>query len=417
MRCPACGVPSDQHGARFCTHCGGRLEPQPRPSAEISVTQTISGSSEGQISGVSVGEIAGNVTMNIVQVHVSPEIIEEIRAVPTELQPASGADPGANPPRRDALKQNIQHILEAAARGNPRALRIRIGEEEVSRVDMLLKQAVLLETEASQMFLDTVADHRDAIERAKASSDGPTFQLDLADFLSGFDGDAHDRKLKEALALLEEANRLDPTNTEVLVHMAGVLNQIHPEDSSQPRRLLYRVQQLLQNPKNETEKFRLAQATFLLATSGPQMHEEALLQAREMFKQLGRISWVNQCDLQLRSLRRSGSVPQEPSVWTAPLQLDPCVGSWQVSISDGRVVNMTLARGGAFQASMMVMPGIGYQALGTWQSGPTGSFVEFQGVLNGVYPFAVRIVIQSRAPNLFTGFGSDGLFYQFQRTG
>jgi hypothetical protein len=366
---------------------------------------------------VSVGEIAGNVTMNIVQVHVSPEIVGEICAVPTELQPASGADPGANPPRRDALKQNIQHILEAAARGNPRALRIRIGDEEISRVDMLLKQAVLLETEASQMFLDTVADHGDAIERAKTSSDGPTFQLDLADLLSGFDGDAHDRKLKEALSLLEEANRLDPTNTEVLVHMAGVLNQIHPEDDTQSRRLLYRVQQLLQNPRNEAEKFRLAQATFLLATGGPQTHEESLLQAREMFKQLGRISWVNQCDLQLRSLRRSGSMPQVPTAWAAPPQMDPAVGSWQVSISDGRVVNMTLAPGGAFHASMMVMPGIGYQAHGTWQSGPAGSFVDFQGILNGVQPFAVRIVIQSRGPNLFTGFGSDGLLYQFQRTG
>jgi hypothetical protein len=361
--------------------------------------------------------------MNIVQVHVSPEIADEIRAVPTELQPASSVDPGANPPDRDALKNNIQRILEAAARGNPRALRIRVGVDEVSRVDMLLKQAVLLETEASQMFLDTVANNREAVERAKASSAGSTFELDLADVLSGFDGDAHDRKLREALSLLEEANRLDPANTEVLVHMAGVLSQLNPEDDSQPRRLLYRVQQLLQNPKNEAEKFRLAQATYLLATSGPHKHEEALQQARAMFEQLGRISWVNQCDQQLQNLRgplasARGSVPLGPLAgargYASP---DPAVGNWQVSISDGRVVSMTLAPGGAFHASMMVMPGFGYQAMGNWQSGPGGSFLDFQGILNGVQPFAVRIVIQSRGPNMFTGVGSDGLFYQFQRMG
>ena len=376
--------------------------------------QSIAASSEG--TGVSVGEIAGNVTMNIVQFHLPDDIADAIRAVPTELQPSSGIASGAKPAHRDAVKTNIQRILEAAARGNPRALRIRVGDDEVSRVDMLLKQVVLLETEASQMFLDSLERNRDAVERAKARSPGPTFELDLADVLGGFDGAEHDRKLREALSLLEEANGLDPANTEVLVHLAGVLSQINPDDDSQPRRLLLRVQNLLENPKNDAEKFRLAQATYLLATSGPHTHEESLIQARTMFQQLGRTSWVNQCDLQLKNLQRHSTTQFSAAPSGSPSAPDP-VGNWQVSISDGRVVNMLLAHGGMLQASMMVVPGFGYQAIGNWQMGDGGAHLDLQGVINGVQPFAVRIVIQNRQQGMFTGFGSDGLFYQFHRVG
>ena len=376
--------------------------------------QSISASSEG--TGVSVGEIAGNVTMNIVQFQLPDDIADAIRAVPTELQPSSNISAGAKPAHRDAVKTTIQRILEAAERGNPQALRIRVGEDEVSRVDMLLKQAVLLETEAGQMFLDSLERNRDAIERAKARSSSPTFELDLADVLGGFDGAGYERKLRDALSLLEEANRLDPANTEVLVHLAGVLSQLNPDDESQPRRLLLRVQHLLENPKNDAEKFRLAQATYLLATGGPHKHEESLIQARTMFQQLGRTSWVNQCDLQLNNMRGHGAtqVAAAPA-WSPPTQ--DLAGNWQVSISDGRVVNMLLAPGGMLQASMMVMPGFVYQAIGNWQQGPGGSFLALQGVINGVQPFAVRVVIQNRQPGMFTGFGSDGLFYQFHRIG
>jgi hypothetical protein len=281
-----------------------------------------------------------------------------------------------------------------------------MGNFRVSRADLLIKEAVLLKTEAEQMMLDMVTRNKDAVDRAKAASPGATFQIDLAELMSGFDSDAHQAKLREALGRLEEAVALEPANTEALLHLAQIRDQLDSE-STESRKILYRVQQLLNNPRDDVERFRLAQATYLLGITGETVHPDMIAGARAMFERLGRMEWVRFCDERLRGA---------PAACAGAVgHMDPFpAGDWQVRSSDGRMMQVKMFLDGTFQSQLLNF-GMSLQAQGRWGFNPQSGLLAFQGLINGSQPFAVQIGITGQQSNGFRGFGGDGIQYVFER--
>jgi hypothetical protein len=215
------------------------------------------------------------------------------------------------------------------------------------------------------------------------------------------------------MALLREANDLDPTNAEVLLHMAEIAGQVS-DDPAEERKLLGRVQALVSSPKNETEQFQLAKATYLYGISGDTPHQEMVETARAIFERLGRVSWVRQCDL---ILHRGSAAPAaaafpSPASFPQPSVFQPS-GDWQIQVSDGKFLLSTMHPNGFFQT---VQPGLfGLQAQGQWGFDPNTRSLVFQGMVNGFQPFALQIFVQVQYGNGFSGIGSDGLQYTFQR--
>ena len=163
---------------------------------------------------------------------------------------------------------------------------IKAAEISISRVDLLLKRAIVLSEEASR-FLNIV------------SSDS---KINL-----------YRSKYREALYILRQANRLDPHNTEVLLHIAKIQAKLNPKYPNLVQKILIRVQNLLEVPKNDMEKFQLAQATFLLATCAEKISNELVLDARTIFEELGRVDWIRKCNDLLLS---DGDKPDHENLWT-----------------------------------------------------------------------------------------------------
>ena len=399
MVCTQCGTRCDS-AARFCGHCGTRLTER---FAEINVNQNIAAGTEG-VTGVQLGEVKGDVTMNVFQVSLPPELIAELKAVPTEMQPPNSGD-RVTPSRREAVKQSLGQILDAAKR-SPEVRAVQMGDVRISRVDLLIKKAVLLKTEAEQMMLDMVTKNKDVVDRAKASSQGREYKLDLADLMRGFDSDTYEAKLKEARQLLEEAVKIDAANTDALLQLVQVRDSLG-DDQEESRRLLYRVHQLLANPKDDVERFRLAQSTYLSAVMGEFVHPDMLASARAMFDRIGRVDWVRQCDF-ISEGNRAAASPAPAQAQTFP------AGEWQVQSSNGQMSLVTIMADGTFftQGSSY---GIAYQAHGQWGLDPRAGLLAFQGLINGMQPFALQIGIQTQHGSGFAGFGNDGMQYFFQR--
>jgi len=229
--------------------------------------------------------------------------------------------------------------------------------------------------------------------------------------------------------LLEEANQLDPTNTEVLLHMAELLIELTPDDPTDEQRLLYRVKQLLREPKDQAEQFRLAQATFLYATTSDPIRFNELSEARELFAKLGKATWVKHCDELLRSTHEGGSVssPSQPDnpPWLQPSSPPPTqqapvlqqvfqpVGRWMVQVGDavGSTMTLNLAPNGGFEAEQQAGLGISIKGAGQWVFVPQQRMLQLQGLIGGFQPFMLGITIQAQQNNGYYGVGSDGYGY------
>jgi tetratricopeptide (TPR) repeat protein len=163
---------------------------------------------------------------------------------------------------------------------------IRVAGFHISRVELLVKRAIVLMEQAS-LYLNIVA--RDSNINWYKS------------------------KYKQALYILRQANTVDPYNTEVLLYMAKAQTKLIPNNSHAIRKILYRILNLLQAPKSDTEKYQLGEATFLLAVCGERISNEPLLDARTIFRDLGRNDWVRKCDDLLRSLDDKSD---DANLWT-----------------------------------------------------------------------------------------------------
>lgn len=163
---------------------------------------------------------------------------------------------------------------------------IQAAEIHISRVDLLVKKAIVLMEQAS-LYLNVVA--------------------------RGSSTNSHRSKYKEAFYILRQASNLDPYNTEVLLYMAKVESKLMPNNSHAIRKILYRVQNLLQVPKNDTEKLQLGETTFLLAVYSEPISNESLMDARAIFEELGRKDWIRRCDDLMRAYDYNSD---DANIWT-----------------------------------------------------------------------------------------------------
>ena len=112
---------------------------------------------------------------------------------------------------------------------------IKTNELNISRIDFFLKRAVIL------------------VEQVKDIG----IKIQITTTLTCIK-----QNIKKSYALLNEANRIDPYNIEVLLHLARVQSKLNPNNPLKMQKILYRIQSLLDTPRNDTDKFHLVSNKF-----------------------------------------------------------------------------------------------------------------------------------------------------------
>lgn len=418
MNCPSCNSEIKNAEAKFCSSCGTKLpeltKPE-KPRTDIAINQDVSTAQAGSdVTGLRVEQVQGEVHIQSNQVVLQASEgtnLKLLESISTEIktQTAAGVAGSKLPERLDEANDKLDSLLKLLRDRESVGQRLEgvtAAGTRISRVDLLLKKAALLKINAEQMMLDHV-------ERNKGRFDTTPGQVDMEAIFEDFDSAAYDSTLNEAKDLLDEARSLEPSNTEVLLHLAELLIQVTVDDPSDERRVLYEVQSLLRNPKDDVERFRLAQATFLLATSHEPMDTNSLRDAREMFASLGRNDWTRHCDDLLAS-EGSGQVTSAGHGMTAPPQQFTPHGAWNVQIMDAfsSTMQMTLNPDGQFAATQYVPAmGTNLQVSGGWFFNPMNSLLQLQGLIGGMQPFMLGITVQGWQGDGFFGVGTDGIAY------
>jgi len=262
-------------------------------------------------------------------------------------------------------------------------------------VEVLLKKALLCKTEADELFAED-------------------------------DTEARVAKLQQAYGHLRQANEIDPTDTQVLLEMARLLMELTPDDSTDEAKLLRRVKKLLANPAGATERFHLAQATFLLATASKPIDTDAIEEARDLFDDLGKRDWVRQCDAALKSITPPDPSPQpkppplplppQPPPGPVPPTVPDFFGRWNIEIMAVIKNSMVLDlfSNGTCQGTQQLplLGAIPFQ--GNWAYDPYSRTLQLQCMMQ-FQPFALGIIIQAPHGTGYQGVGTDGCVYLFNR--
>jgi hypothetical protein len=366
------------------------------------------------------------------------EVIRGISAMNTEIMISTPAGTGddSRTENTEKMKNMIGELTQIAQDIQQQGTEIReiqAGSLRISKTELLLKKAIILKSEADDMLLDQLAAGREKAGNIWQGG-GHQAEIDLNDYMSGFNERAWTRKLTEAQDTLREANRIDPANVEVLLHLAQVTGQLEPDNPDKERNLLRRVLNLLKSPKNDDERYHRAEATFLMATVGDETHPDLLEDARNMFSELGREDWVRHCDSLLSAL---GNIPQMTGYPQQASQSSPHVhghtqphaqssyrvefhttGRWHVQVSEGSVMDLHLFANGMVQGTQqnnMLALYVTYS--GQWTYLPANGMLQIQGYVNNSFPFFLSVAIQGNQNGIFSGTGMDGHHYQFTRTG
>ena len=339
-------------------------------------------------------------------------IVRRVKDIPTDT--AQGRVAGIHASQTSGTLEDVRSYLDrilerldaAGTPGEP-VKEARAGALSISRVDLLVRKAVLLKSEAAQMPAEHVK-RKMAEHAGQASARGapPSWQ----EIYSDFDHGARNAKVTEAYALLEEAHRLAPDNTEILLLAAELLLEYTPDDPSDEQTVLRRIRALLMEPKDDEERFRWARATLMLAISAKDV--SMLRDAREAFERLGRSEFVHHCDELLAEAARPKG---EAAV--APAEFQP-VGRWQVQVMDraGSVMTIDVAPDGTFQASQWDgVYGSSRRAAGYWSFLQDNRMLQLQGLINGLQSFGLGIAIQGEQGERYHGIGTDGFGYLFTR--
>lgn len=262
----------------------------------MSESVNIDGSVQGDVIGAGFSG-DNNIIARSITIHgnvvLPPEVAREALALaqlPTEVRPKSAgpAAATADPSVQRTLDELLAQVKALAAQG-VKAPEVEAGSIHLSRVDLLLKKAVLLVTQAEQS-LDDSPELRSLMDGFTAG------RVDLAQLQNARidDDGTYDARLREAHALLTEARGLEPYNPEVLLNLAKVNGLLdRPEEEGD---LLELVLAQLDAPRSDTERLHRAQALFMTATLDDTPDVDRLRDARAQFAALGRTEWVRQID-------------------------------------------------------------------------------------------------------------------------
>lgn len=395
MNCRHCKreAPDD---AKVCPGCDQPLARRRKRAKTTSIEGTArADQADGgaEVSGVRVDTIRTQTTQFHAQhlhVHMAspdPALLAKVARTPTEVQPPANEKSASVGLSKEvgALRNSIDQALsklDEAARTGHGGNAMRAGGVEMSRVDLLVKKGILLGSEADQMYFDHV--------RAVTASVQPGApRMDDAALLANWpQREEQQHKAKEALAIFEEASRLEPANTEVLLHLHQATARV-ANDLAAGQAILFRLLNLLRDPKTDTERFHLAQTMYLGATSAGVPQPEKIRTARGMFEKLDRGDWVRACDDQLA--RHGGGAYGGFGGGFAPPPPPPAafhpVGHWQVASSDGGAGFLEFRPDAFFQGSYTAGPFMGSNVSGRWGYDPVNRLLQVQGLVNGMVPF------------------------------
>lgn len=344
---------------------------------------------------------------------------------------------GLQPQTGEAINSILQTLDDAdkekGAAGS--VTEVSVDGLNISRVDLLVKKAITLKGDAVQPLNDYMERNQSWIASCTIKlSQGGYHSLDeyYSDVFKQFDYAAFKAKLTEASGYLDEAGKLDPTNVEVILNKIETLSFLGsnaptrewPSIYEQTSHMASSVIALLRAPKDDSERFYLAQATYFLAVSKLNLYKlpqdaEGIRDARESFEKLGRREWVRQCDLVLQQLGMGGGPPAPPSGqggyqpwawsgWNQPVGTGFMpVGRWQIRFSGGNAAYVEIAPDGSFVGSATMMGSI-HQISGRWDFNPLNQLLQFNGFADGMIPFANAIVIQGQQASGFQGVNATG---------
>ena len=350
---------------------------------------------------------------DFVRLEVATALNRNIRVIPVLLQ-------GAPMPPAEQLPQSLTKL----ARRNSIELSDARWEFDVGRLVEVLDKALGKQPSPAQPPAKPPERLDDIPALIKRSA---LIKAEADDQFATTETASRAAKLNEAYALLQKANKQDPTNAEVLLRMAELLVELTPDDATDETRLLQRVKQLLNNPANEAEQFQVAQASFLLATTTDPIDTRALEEAREIFTRLNKADWIRRCSEALATVApvipKANTGFQNPNQSPAvmhPGQLTPAhfIGRWNVDIMAfiKNSMMLDLYPNGSCQGNQN-MPFVGPVAFqGNWLYTPYNQVLQLQLVIQFM-PALLAIVIQSVQGNDYQGTGADGIVYKFQRLG
>lgn len=355
----------------------------------------------------------------------------------------TAANTSADTVKLGAQLDSVLQAVDAAASSDPTSQMdtIRLGNQTVSRAELLLKKAILLLTDIDFTFNQHLAHKVQAYQQDSVdwgslpplpdphsykgqilsriqTSLIPLFQnqvansydleeitLNLANFvLTDIDFTDIQAQVNEAHGYLLTANELEPANTAILLQLARALTWVTPKETKDEARILHQVIQLLNPPHTPEDAFQQAQALLVLATLSSPPNMTYLQNARTIFAQHNQLDWVQQCDTLLQLLQ------------TTQMVFQPAGGRWRVDIGDqaGSVMVIDFAPNGGFNA---VQSGVGFQiqANGLWSYNAENRVLQLQGFVNQTTPFTLAITLQGMDDQVVVGQGFDGLSYRFTR--
>lgn len=340
------------------------------------------------------------------------------------------------------MRRDLDRVLEevnAAKSQGQEVEAVQLGDARISTIDLLVRKAILLKTEADRMMFDNMNRKKKKFDEIndqfKQATNKVTSEEELAqelvvmqkksrkELMRGFDEKTYREKLQEAYSLLEEAHRLDDENTEVLLLMASSLITLTPDDPLDEQKLLYRVQALLHKPKNNVERLQIAQATYLIAASfanmfmtkspGPDTDSAinamekiipSLREARDLFAELGENQW-----LQLSEELLKGIDHEQVLLRQSEFEIR---GRWHLLISSRDipqgVMKLDFAQDSSFKGTLLPS---GQMVQGRWAFVPMQRSLHLQGSIGGFQPFAIDVRFKYVKEGFASGEGSDGLTY------
>lgn len=302
----------------------------------MSNTQPASSVAFGGVSGgkvIGAGGGAGSIIGETVEVngpviHIhnlteeGARLLRGIAGVSPEVQaaPVPDAPSGEGAALLRGGIDEMLRLMKGAAQRGIKALQVDAGGEQFSAVDLLLRKAVLMVSEANALTVASSAPEK--AEAARRMDQGA-----LSEMLAGFDGEEARGRLQGALEVLREARAVAPDSTAVMLQTAQVLGRMDAAGSPEERELLEEVLRRVATPWTEEQRLHRAQALYLLATLGRDRDPDLLREAREQFARLGRVDWMRQCDQALAAAdapgtqRRHVGVPRPQSAWKWPRRL------------------------------------------------------------------------------------------------